>query len=51
MGLRRTNDQFDWTRISGPTLSQNTGPDQAALGAWYIYIETSHPKRQGYAAV
>ena len=45
------DDNFDWTRNTGPTPTGGTGPDQAAQGQWYIYIETSSPQSQGDAAV
>ncbi|KAH9494979.1 hypothetical protein Btru_018315, partial [Bulinus truncatus] len=52
---QNTNDQFDWTRKSGRTESSNTGPtvdhtlktDQG----FYIYIETSSPRRPNDTAV
>ncbi|MEZ4685842.1 MAG: fibronectin type III domain-containing protein, partial [Bacteroidia bacterium] len=37
------NDDFDWTRISGPTSSTGTGPDSAAQGDYYAYMEVSTP--------
>lgn len=47
----RTNDQFDWSRKSGKTSSYNTGPSAAAEGRYYMYIETSSPRRKGEKAV
>ena len=49
--IQRTNDQFDWTRRSGETLSIRTEPNKAALGEWYIYIETTSPHRNCDVAV
>ena len=34
-------DDFDWTRKSGPTLSEGTGPSGAGDGNYYIYTEAS----------
>lgn len=31
----------DWVRNSGGTTSSGTGPSSAAVGTWYIYVETS----------
>jgi len=36
-----STDPKDFTRLSGKTNSQNTGPDAAHSGSWYIYAETS----------
>ena len=30
-----------WLRLSGSTSSDDTGPDEAAEGDWYIYTEAS----------
>lgn len=38
-----TNDDNDWIRESGPTLSGNTGPNGAQEGSWYMYTESSNP--------
>ncbi len=35
-----TNDNLDWTRWSGPTPTDSTGPDAAYDGDYYIYIES-----------
>jgi len=42
-----TGDRFDWSRRSGRTPSSATGPEQAADGRYYMYIETSCPRRPG----
>ena len=36
-------DDFDWTRNSGGTPSNGTGPSGAAQGTYYAYMETSSP--------
>ncbi len=36
-------DDLDWTRDSGGTPSNNTGPSSAYEGTWYMYIEASQP--------
>jgi len=55
---RVTSDNFDWTRISGRTVSGRlserridayrypvTGPESALQGQYYIYIEASGQHR------
>ena len=49
--FQRLDDDFGWTRNMGSTPSQDTGPEQAASGQYYIYTETSSPRRNGDAAV
>lgn len=41
------DDQFDWTRVRGSTGTTNTGPtsDHTTGSGYYIYIETSSPRR------
>ncbi|CAH3182980.1 unnamed protein product, partial [Porites lobata] len=43
------SDVFDWTRRRGSTSSSNTGPssDHTTGNGYYMYIETSSPRRQG----
>ncbi len=36
-----TQDDLNWTRDSGGTPSNNTGPSNAADGTFYIYVEAS----------
>ncbi len=36
-------DDLDWTRDSGGTPSNSTGPSSAYEGIWYMYIEASNP--------
>jgi len=44
-GLIQLNeDNFDWTRLSGPTETANTGPNNADRGQYYIYAEGSAPR-------
>ncbi|MCK5940668.1 MAG: hypothetical protein KAI24_01765, partial [Planctomycetes bacterium] len=38
-----SGDSHDWTRNSGGTPSNNTGPTAAAQGSWYAYVEASSP--------
>jgi len=45
------SDKFDWTRKTGRTSSWGTGPSRASSGSWYMYIETSWPRRKGDTAV
>ena len=40
-------DDFDWTIQTGKTPSEETGPDQAFEGNYYIYIEASKPREAG----
>ena len=45
-------DTFDWVILTGPTLSQNTGPLTGYGGdGFYAYIEASGPKVPGENAV
>ncbi|MCI4669414.1 MAG: T9SS type A sorting domain-containing protein [Bacteroidia bacterium] len=36
-----SGDDLDWSRNSGGTPSNGTGPSTGADGSWYMYIETS----------
>ncbi|WP_299681186.1 M20/M25/M40 family metallo-hydrolase [uncultured Tenacibaculum sp.] len=36
-----TNDDLNFTRNSGTTPSNNTGPSEAASGSFYLYVEAS----------
>lgn len=36
-------DDADWTLNSGPTLTADTGPDAAAMGEGYLYVESNFP--------
>ncbi len=38
-----TSDSIDWTRQSGGTPSNNTGPSGADQGSFYVYVEASNP--------
>ena len=44
---QQTNDAFDWSLHKGTTPSDETGPDRAYNGDFYIFIEASRPRRQG----
>lgn len=44
-------DKFDWTRKTGRTSSGGTGPNKAEEGRYYLYIETSYPRRKGDKAI
>ncbi len=37
------DDDFDWTRRTGGTPSNGTGPSSAYEGSYYFYMETSTP--------
>ncbi|XP_028515859.1 MAM and LDL-receptor class A domain-containing protein 1 [Exaiptasia diaphana] len=45
--VNEKNDNFDWTRDSSGTPSYGTGPraDHTTGYGYYIYIETSYPRR------
>lgn len=38
-----SDDDFDWTRNSGSTNSNETGPSSASEGSFYVYVESSYP--------
>ena len=40
-GVNTTDDDIDWTRNSGGTLSNNTGPSSGSSSTWYVYTEAS----------
>jgi PKD repeat protein len=41
--IQESDDDLEWTVLSGSTPSSNTGPSIAAVGSYYIYIEASSP--------
>ena len=45
--IQEGGDQFDWSLMTGPTPSELTGPDAAATGSYYMYIEASSPRVSG----
>ena len=44
-------DQFDWTLKSGKTPSEETSPNGAAQGNYYMFIEASNPRKRGDRAL
>lgn len=44
-------DTFDWLLWHGKTPSEETGPDQAYNGEYYIYAEASKPRQPGDRAM
>ncbi|MGD2110168.1 MAG: trypsin-like peptidase domain-containing protein, partial [Phycisphaerae bacterium] len=44
-------DDIDWTRDSGGTPSNNTGPSSAHGGTWYVYTEASSPNYPNMTAI
>lgn len=42
-----SDDDFDWTRLSGETPSTGTGPNSAHDGSFYLYTEASSPRVAG----
>ncbi|NER13142.1 T9SS type A sorting domain-containing protein [Leptobacterium flavescens] len=45
-----SGDDFDWTRQSGGTPSNSTGPSGAVEGSFYVYVETSVPNNPNLTA-
>ncbi len=46
-----TGDDINWTRDSGGTPSNNTGPSSGADGSWYMYVEASSPNYPNIQAI
>ncbi|NAS31742.1 T9SS type A sorting domain-containing protein [Flavobacteriaceae bacterium R38] len=46
-----TGDDFDWTRQSGGTPSNSTGPSSAVEGNFYVYVETSVPNNPSLTTI
>ena len=44
-------DDFDWSRNSGGTPSNNTGPSGANEGSFYAYVESSTPNYSNKTAI
>ena len=45
--IQAQDDVFDWTRRSGGTPSEPTGPEGADSGSFYLYLEASDWKTFG----
>ncbi|MCB0430854.1 MAG: T9SS type A sorting domain-containing protein [Flavobacteriales bacterium] len=45
------SDDMDWTRTNTTTPSNNTGPDAAADGSWYLFTEASNPNNPDKVAL
>ena len=47
------HDTFNWTRVRGGTPSYDTGPigDHTTGYGYYVYLESSSPRRQGDTAI
>lgn len=45
------SDDIDFTRLSGSTLSNNTGPSGASDGAHYMYVEATNPNFPSKVAI
>jgi hypothetical protein len=41
VGITNISPVFTWSRITGPTVSGETGPETAYDGDYYIYLEAS----------
>eukprot|EP00415_Alexandrium_ostenfeldii_P003763 UN3763 len=51
MWFNNGGDDFDWTRREGPTPTKRTGPSEAMHGDYYLYLETSAPRKFGDKAI
>jgi endonuclease/exonuclease/phosphatase family metal-dependent hydrolase len=49
--VNAAGDDMDWTRNSGSTPSNNTGPSGAHGGSWYVYTEASSPNNPDKTAL
>lgn len=45
------SDDINWTEQTGPTPSSNTGPNEAAEGSVYLYVEASNPNNPAKTAI
>ena len=46
-----SGDDFDWSRRSGGTPSNNTGPSSASEGSFYLYVESSSPNYSNLSTI
>ncbi|MEM9821944.1 MAG: GEVED domain-containing protein [Bacteroidota bacterium] len=46
-----SGDDFNWSRRSGNTPSNNTGPSSAFAGSFYVYTESSNPNYPNRTAI
>ena len=46
-----SGDDFNWTRRSGGTPSNGTGPGSAVQGSFYYYVESSSPNYSNKTAI
>ena len=49
--IQGSGDDLDWTRNSGGTPSNNTGPGSAADGSWYMFVEASGQNNPSKTAI
>lgn len=49
--VQSSDDDLDWTILSGATASTGTGPTAANDGTYYIYVEASNPNFPAKTAI
>jgi V8-like Glu-specific endopeptidase len=49
--VQDSNDDFDWTILSGATPSTGTGPTASSDGSYYLYMEASNPNNPSKKAI
>ena len=49
--VQSVKDKFNWSVTNRGTPSQPTGPERAQNGNYYIYIETSNPRKPNETAM
>ena len=47
--IQSQSDNFNWTRQTGRTPSDPTGPDSAESGLYYMYLEASRKPKDAFA--